>query len=206
MANPTVEAEMRTLLPIPYVVARLVSKSESPEERLRDYAEQAVGALAQFGNMPLDAIGFACTGSSYLIGALREGEIAARSPTHLLFAAAAVAAELQRREVKRIALISPYPEWLHLAGLDYWRSAGLDVIFDARIQTGSDDTMSIYGLDAPAAASWIGAAKACEPDAILLSGTGMPTLSLLRSEGCPPVLSSNSCLAGALMRKAHHGA
>ena len=45
----------------------------------------------------------------------------------------------------------------------------------------------------------LAAAKAAKPDAVLLSGTGMPTLALLDAAGEPPVLSSNQCLAAAMI-------
>jgi maleate isomerase len=202
MANGTVEDELRHLLPRPYAVARLVSPSEDSATRLIDYAEDADRTLAHFGGMPLAAIGFACTASSYLIGATREAELAARFDIPFVFAARAIADELARRGVRRIAVISPYPPVIHAAGLGYWSDAGFEVIHSARVDIGSADTRRIYDLAGSEAAPLIAAARAAGPDLVLLSGTGMPTRALLEPAAAIPVISSNFCLAQALLRMA----
>ena len=68
-----------------------------------------------------------------------------------------------------------------------------------RVEIGSADTRAIYGPSTGAAHDALAAAKAAKPDAVLLSGTGMPTLALLDAAGEPPVLSSNQCLAAAMI-------
>jgi maleate isomerase len=196
--NPTVEAEMRQLLVCDYVVARLVSGAEDSRQRLTDYAERVTDTVGQFGAMPLSAIGFACTASSYLIGVDRERQIAERFETPFLFASSAIAAELERRRVGTIAVISPYPVEIHAAGLAYWRSRGLDVIHEERLEIGSTDTRHIYRLIGEEAVPLVRNALERAPGAVLLSGTGMPTLDLIAPDGEPPILSSNFCLARAL--------
>jgi maleate cis-trans isomerase len=99
---------------------------------------------------------------------------------------------------RRIAIISPYPQPLHQAGLRYWQGAGLEIAYEARIDIGSTDTRAIYRLDGGEAEASIEEAKRQAPDAILLAGTGMPTLRLIDPEGDPPILSSNLCLAASL--------
>ena len=201
MANPTVEREMRHLLPdsCDYVVGRLVSAELDSSKRLRAYGEDISVSLAQFGIMPLSAIAFACTASSYLIGADGEDRIAAGLPLPVLWAARTIRHTLQAMGARRIAVVSPYPDELHAAGLAYWRGAGFDVIAQHRVETGSADTRSIYGLGSQAAREGLAAAKACAPDAVLLAGTGMPTLDLIDPAGNPPVISSNHCLAAAMI-------
>ena len=107
--------------------------------------------------------------------------------------------QLQAMGARRIAVVSPYPDDLHAAGLTYWRAAGFDVIAQHRVETGSSDTRSIYGLGSQAALAALAAAKASAPDAVLLAGTGMPTLDLIEPDGHPPVISSNHCLAAAMI-------
>lgn len=201
MANPTVEREMRLLLPpdCDYVTGRLVSAVADPAERLRAYGEHLASSLAQFGPMPISAVAFACTASSYLIGERGEDRVASAIAVRVLWAARTIYQELAQLGARRIAVVSPYSEELHLAGLGYWQAAGFEVIAQHRVETGSADTRAIYGLHSSDAREALSAALAANPDAVLLSGTGMPTLDLIEPAGQPPVISSNHCLAAAMI-------
>ena len=203
MANPTVERELRMLLPpeCDYVVGRLVSHHRDSEVRLRAYAERLPEMLQQFGGLALSAVAFACTASSYLLGRGHEDAIARDLDIPVLWAAAVIRETLAGLGVQRLAIVSPYPDTIHQAGLAYWRDAGFEIAFDARVKIGSIDTRAIYRLDGCEAENAIGGAKQSKADIILLSGTGMPTLASIDPGGSPPVLSSNLCLAGAMM---HH--
>lgn len=200
MANPTVETEFRALLPadLAWVTGRLVSDQADSMDRLIAYAEDIGGSLRQFDSLPLAAAAFACTGSSYLIGRVRQRELADAQEVPVLWAAEAVERRLESLGARRIAVVSPYPPALHAKGLDHWREAGFVVVHEARVDTGSADTRAIYALGAGAASAAVAAAIAAGPDAVLLSGTGMPTLPLLDPGGSPPVISSNLCLADTL--------
>ncbi len=207
MANPTVEAELRRLLPqeLAWVTGRLVSAEPDSLKRLIAYAENVATSLAQFDVLTISPLAFACTGSSYLIGPEREREIGTSLGVPIIWATGAILMRLKAIGATRIAVISPYPEALHQAGLAYWRAAGLEVIHARRIEIGSADTRAIYSLANDAAAAEIALAKAVRPDAILLSGTGMPTLDHLAPGGTPPVISSNYCLALALIEAVQQG-
>jgi maleate isomerase len=207
MANPTVEAELRTLLPpgFSWVTGRLVSAELDPMQRLVAYAENISRSLRQFDTMPLSGVAFACTGSSYLIGRAREEELASQVKVPVLWAAGVIRRRLSAIGAARIAVISPYPPELHDAGLAYWRAAGFDVIHDARVEIGTRDTRAIYALGEAAAEEALRNAVEAEPDVVLLSGTGMPTTSLLDPDGRPPVLSSNLCLAEAMIATSGDG-
>jgi maleate isomerase len=201
-ANPTVEAEMRILLPPPVAMAviRLVSPSDDPLVRLRAYLEQLGDLLTQFDALRPAAFGFACTGSSYLVGAAREAERAAeledRFGYPIVTATAAIAWQLKRLGAERIALASPYPIALADAAERYWRAAGFDVAEVRRIDTGSGDTRRIYALGSEDARPATEALRDTDVDAVLLSGTGMPSLALIvEAKGGPPIISSNLCLA-----------
>lgn len=201
MANPTVEREMRRLLPsdFNYAVGRLVCAESDSTKRLRAYAERLPDSLAQFGEMPLRAVAFACTASSYLVGREGEDRIAAMLDVPVLWAARAIAEALEGIRARRIAVVSPYPEPIHRAGLEYWRSAGLEIVTQQRVEIGSTDTRAIYALTNKSAAAAVARATASGAEAVLISGTGMPTLDLIAPDRTPPVISSNHCLARAML-------
>lgn len=207
MANPTVEAEFRRYLPreFAWVTGRLVSAEPDPMRRLVAYAEGLEASLAQFDTMALTALAFACTGSSYLLEPGAEEAIAARLPMSVVWAADAVRGRLADLGARRVAIVSPYPPALHQAGLAYWQRAGVEVVFEARVEIGTADTRAIYALTASNAIAAVREAKLAKPDAVVLSGTGMPTLDLLEPAGDPPVISSNLCLADALVRVVRSG-
>lgn len=202
-ANPTVEDEMRILLPpqVGFNMVRLASPLNEPSDRLRAYLEQLPETLARFDTLALDAIGFACTASTYLLGQARERQIieacAPRAP--VVTAVAAIARELERIGARKILLIGPYPEPVLQAACSYWRAHGLEVAETRRIITQSADTRTIYRLSSDHARQALAAGTPPGVDAIVLTGTGMPTLAALTQTHSPPVVSSNLCLARALL-------
>ena len=205
-ANPTVEAEFSILLPrsVSVQATRLVCADPDPNRRLRAYIEELQTTLASYASMPLSAFGFACTGSSYLVGAEREAEIVKGLAQTLGYpvetAARAVLEALRVRRIAKLAILAPYPQPLLEAAQRYWRSQGLQVATAVRLPTPSADTQTIYQLSSRDAAEALAALDPEGAEAVLLSGTGMPTLACIRD--CVarlPVLSSNFCLAWRLL-------
>ena len=204
-ANTTVEPEMQALLGARHTLltARMVCHSLDARERLLDYFETLSATAAQFDVAPVHVLGFACTGSSYLVGADMESDrLAALAETcgyPVLSAAKSISQALQTLGVRRIALLSPYPAWLSEAGLAYWKAAGLTVTAKAGLPSELLDTRNIYKLTTPAAQSLLATLDTTGCDAVLMSGTGMPSLRSIAAHSLPmPVLSSNLCLAWAM--------
>ncbi len=204
-ANPTVEAELRILLPptVLPVVARLTSREADPAVRLIAYLEGLEATLAQFDTLPLRAFGFACTASSYLVPFERQQAIVAgledRFGYPTVLAAEAIRWRLEQAGARRIAIASPYPPALAEAAARMWRGWGYEVVAVDRIETGSADTRSIYGLGSADARPAAESLRRLDVDAVLLSGTGMPSLGLIAAAGEGPLLlSSNLCLAERL--------
>ena len=204
-ANTTVEPEMQALLGAGHTLltARMVCHSDDSRKRLLDYFDTLGASAAQFDVAPLQVLGFACTGSSYLVGASREAEhlaaLTASNGYPVLSAAQAILQALQTLGARRIALLSPYPGWLSKAGQAYWQAAGLTITAIAGPPGELMDTRNIYKLKTPAVGNILASLDTTGCDAVLLSGTGMPSLRIIAAHTLPvPVLSSNLCLAWAM--------
>lgn len=205
-ANPTVESEFAILLPpvVSVTVTRLTSAAAAPAERLRDYLLNLADYLAAFDTFRPAVFGFACTASSYLVEADEARAVIAvceqRFGYPIITAADAIHDALQRLGARHIALISPYPATLAEAATRYWRGRGYDLVVVAAGDLAPDaDTRGIYALGSDAAGAALARLDLSGVDAVLLSGTGMPSLPLIVAANVGvPVLSSNLCLAAAL--------
>jgi maleate isomerase len=224
-ANPTVEPELRALLPqgIGLYATRLVHPAPDVGTRLDHYIRHLPEAIRSFGSMGLAAFGFGCTGSSYRAGVALEdrlsAEAAAACGVPVITAAQALRTALAALGARRTALVAPYPIDLHEAGLRYWRDAGIEVVASLRVDPTLDDTHRIYELTSDDALDALRRLDSRGADCVVASGTGMPTLHALRhlaaaaarvaasgaataaeAVAAPPALSSNLCLAWALLR------
>lgn len=206
-ANPTVETEFAILLPpaVSLTVTRLTSAASLPADRLRAYLLHLGDHLAAFDTFRPEVFGFACTASSYLIAADdARATIAAcedRFGYPIITAAEAVHRALRQIGARRIALVSPYPAALAEAATRYWSGLGYDLVAVAAAGdlAPDADTRGIYALGSDAAATALARIDQGAVDAVLLSGTGMPSLPLIASATAGvPILSSNLCLAAAL--------
>lgn len=210
-ANPTVEPEIGLLLParVAMVVARCVSRGDPPA-RLREYFDGLGETLERFDTMPLDVVGFACTGSSYLVGHdVEQRALAAlseRAGYPVVSAAQAIDAALQQLGAQRIALACPYPDWLLEAAQGFWAGRGYEIASGDSVQAASGDTRSIYALSGAQAGELIRRQfREVEADAYLVTGTGLPGLRLIADLGAEhgrPALNSNLALAWYCLQRA----
>ena len=215
-ANTTVEPEFAILLPPGYSTAnaRLVSDKKSIETRLVDYFSSYEDACAQFANAPLSALAFGCTGASYIAGRHREAATLARIEdargVKAITAASAVVDALHLMGAKNIALSSPYPQALTEISITYWESHGFKVTDAATAQPDLTQFHPIYSMSATSAAGTLEKLERdgahARVDAIVMLGTGMPTLGpiLERSgRGGPPTISCMLCLVWRSVQAIH---
>lgn len=202
-ANTTVEPEFQILMPRGYafINGRLMSDKGSIEARLVDYFDTLDTACRQFANAPVRAIAAGCTGASYLAGKDRERQVLAgiedKMGVPAFTAATAVVDALNDMGARRITLASPYPDSLTAKSVTYWESQGFDV---ARVASAiTDDTQfhPIYSMKANAAAALLHDLTATPADAVVMLGTGMPTLGPMldvNPSSPVPILSCMMCL------------
>jgi maleate isomerase len=203
-ANTTVEPEFNILWPrgVAMINARLMSDKASLSDRLIDYFETYDQALKQFANAPIGAAAAACTGASYLAGREREAKVVAdissRHGYPFITAAMAVVDALRTLGARRIGLVSPYPDDLNSASIAYWQSHGFDVAEIVSAVTRSDTFHPIYSLGSADALVALQALRDKPLDAVVMLGTGMPTLRPIAATigwNGAPTLSCNLCLA-----------
>ncbi len=212
-ANTTVEPEFNLLWPpgVAMINARLMSDKSSMSARLVDYFDNYAVSLRQFANAPIGVAAAACTGASYLAGREREAtvvaEIAARDGHPFITAALAVVDALMALRAHRLGLVSPYPDDLNRASVAYWQSHGFEVIEIANAFNPESGFHPIYSLDGSVASRALRTLEGGRFDAILMLGTGMPTLwPIAETIGWAgaPVMSCNLCLAWRAVEVLEH--
>ena len=201
---------MALLLPdkVSMLVTRLQGSRNSSNNRLVEYLDNLGESLSAYDTAPLDGVGFACTGTSYLIGREAEGRRFAEASEHhgypIISAAQAIREALDHLGAHKVALFAPYPQWLIDASHQYWTSCGYVVTNTATVQMDTSDTRNVYLVRSQQLLQCIEQLNTSDADAVLLTGTGMPTLRaipLIAAKFGKPVLSSNLCLAWSLLRK-----
>jgi len=181
-ANTTVEPEFSILTPpgFAFINARMTSDKPTIEQRLVDYADSVETQVEQFANAPVDAIAFAVTGASYLLG--REAEdalverIAQNCQLPFVTTAKAVCTALETLGARSIGLVSPYPEDLTTKSVGYWQSRGFQIANVVSAYQDTDQFHPIYALTHEHAAAGVRRLSDSKVDAIVMLGTGMPTL------------------------------
>ena len=205
--NPTSEPEISTLLPPDFNVltGRMFAPSQDMHARLRAYEQQIPRWMEPFGDAPLDAVAFACTGSSYLLpDEQRCGSTFERSHDTLPLIAAARAVEraLNALGAKRIALVSPYPPSLTDPATAYWEAQGFQPAFVLQAPKSKVAGHPIYTqTSSDLLAVLEQAASVKRIDAVVATGTGapsLPALAVASMKSDTPILSSNLATAWAV--------
>ena len=102
-------------------------------------------------------------------------------------------AALQHLGVKRLALGTPYPASVSAQGKTYWQAAGFEIVGYHRLE----GVTSIYAESEERASELARKADAPAAEAVLLGGTGLPTVGVLQTleqDLGKPVVSSTQAM------------
>ena len=208
--NPTIEPELYRMAPRSITIhfARLESLAGEPgaadgmERRTLGYLDSVPAAIHSMEALRLGVVALSHTAVSYLSGFAAEpallDRIAKLSGARPLTAASAIAEALRHLGARRIALATPYPEVIASAGRTYWTAAGFEIV----AHRGLPDVTNIYEETEERAYTLGVAANVAGAEAILISGTGLPTAGIVerleRDLGKPVVTSQTATLWRAL--------
>jgi maleate cis-trans isomerase len=208
--NPTVEAEMMALAPagvslhFQRMVARGVAGAlDGQDERTRMMIDNIDGSIELLAMVEPDIIVVAHTATSYYLGRTREAELLARltaaAGIRIVTAFGSVAAALERLGVRRVALGAPYSAETTAQGHAHLEAHGFVVVKSQNLP----GVTNIYEETAERAYSLARSVDRPEAEAVFLTGTGMPTLSvldLLEEDLRKPVISSASAMMWHALR------
>ncbi len=211
-ANPTVEPEIGACLPpgVSLYTTRLTSACAEPKARFQDYFDNFERTLQAYDTLKLDAVAFACTAASYLVGHEREDHhfaaLSAKRGYPIISGGKAIIAALKALGAKKVAIGAPYPAWVLDDCRAYYEQAGFQVTAMLQIQTGSVDTRGIYELSSGDALAAIKNLDVKGADCVLFTGSGMPSFrAIIEAEKLTglPTLSTNLCLGWSLCKAIH---
>ena len=210
--NPTVEPEMIALAPegVSVHFHRLAAYGkpgslEGQDERTRRMIDQIDGSIELLASVEPNVIVLAHTATSYYLGRQGEADTLGRlqkaTGTRVTTAFASVVRALERLNVRRLALGTPYSPETTLQGKTLLEAHGLQVVNFANLQ----GVTNIYQETAERAYGLARLVDRENAEAVFLSGTGMPTLpvlELLEQDLGKPVISSASAMMWHALRLA----
>jgi maleate cis-trans isomerase len=211
--NPTVEPELSRMAPpaVTLHFARLTSAEGTPgaadgmEGRLLGYLQSLPAVLPALAAVEPSVVVLAHTAVSYATGFAEEPALVARmaevAGCPAITAARAILAALSHLGVRRIALAVPYPAAIEALGATYWTAAGLEVVARRRL----DNVANIYEETEARARALGRDADTAEAEAVLISGTGLPTAGIvepLEHELEKPVITAQTAALWHALRVA----
>jgi maleate cis-trans isomerase len=210
--NPTVEPEMIALAPegVSVHFHRMAAYGapgslEGQDERTRTMIDNIGGSIELLASVEPDVIVVAHTATSYYLGRESEADLLVRlerlTGTRVITAFGSVLRALERLDVRRLALGTPYSAETTSQGKAHLEAHGLEVVNFANLQ----GVTNIYDETAERAYGLARLVDRANAEAVFLSGTGMPTLpvlEMLEQDLGKPVISSASAMMWHALRLA----
>jgi maleate isomerase len=208
--NPTIEHEMMAMAPrgVSLHFNRMVARGatgalDGQTERNASMVAHLDESIEMLALVRPDIIVIARTATSYDLGRDEEAALLARlakaSGVQVTTAFASVAAALERLGVKRVALGAPYSAETTEQGRAHLEAHGFIVVHHENLK----GVVNIYDNTAEDAYRLARSIDRREAEAVFLSGTGMPTVSvldMLETDLQKPVISSNSAMMWLALR------
>jgi maleate cis-trans isomerase len=207
--NPTVKTEMIALAPqgVSVHFHRMTARGaggalEGQDERNRMMVANLDASIELLAMVKPDVVTVAHTATSYHLGRQREEDLLARlqrsTGSRVITAFGSVVRALERLNVRRLALGTPYSPETTLQGKSLLEAHGFEVVNFANLP----GVTNIYDETAERAYRLARLVDREEAEAVFLSGTGMPTLPVLemleQDLGKPAVSSASAMMWHAL--------
>ena len=213
--NPTVEAEMIALAPegVSVHFHRMVAHGtpgslEGQTERNRSMIEHIDNGIELLAMVKPDVIVVAHTATSYHLGRGGEAELLDRlersTGRRVVTAFGSVVGALERLNIRKLALGTPYSAEVTLRGKAHLEAHGFEVVKFDNLK----GIENIYDTTAEHAYALSRSVNVDDAEAVFLSGTGMPTVGVLESleqDLGKPVISSASAMMWHALRFAGVG-
>jgi maleate isomerase len=212
--NPTVEPELYRMAPSSVTLhfARIDSPEGTPgahtgmERRLMGYVQALPAVIPTLAAVRPSVIVLAHTSVSYATRFEEEPALIERmtklAGCPAVTATRAILAAFAHLHVRRIALAVPYPAAIEALGAVYWNAAGVEVVAHHRLE-GVDN---IYDETEARALALGRAANTRDAEAVLISGTGLPTAGIIQTledEIQKPVITGQSAALWHALQVAH---
>jgi maleate isomerase len=208
--NPTVETEMIAMKPegVSLHFHRMVAHGTpgslaGQTERNRSMVENIDSGIELLAMVKPDVIVVAHTATSYHLGRRGEADLLARleksTGRRVITAFGSVVRALERLEVRKLALGTPYSAEVTSQGKAHLEAHDFDIVKFDNVK----GVENIYDMTAEQAYALARMVNAEQAQAVFLSGTGMPTVSMLEAleqDLGKPVISSASAMMWHALR------
>jgi maleate cis-trans isomerase len=213
--NPTVEAEMIAMAPegVSLHFHRMVAHGtpgslSGQSERNRSMVENIDSGIELLAMVKPSVITIAHTATSYHLGRRGEAELLDRikraTGRRVVTAFGSVVQALERLNIRKLALGTPYSTEVTLQGKAHLEAHGFEIVKFDNLK----GYENIYDTTAENAYALARLVDTKDNEAVFLSGTGMPTVSvleLLERDLGKPVFSSASAMMWHALRIAGVG-